>query len=550
MALKVLLLRKQKELKEKELNELRAKDADFERREAELTAAVDEVENDEQRAALDEMVTAFDAERTAHRAAVAAAEQAVAGIGEEIRALEAAQETGTRKPAPTPDDEERKDDKKMSTRSEHAVANIRAYGKMTAEERSAFAAREDVKGFLTSVREAMQSKRAINNVGLTVPEVMLGLLRENVLHYSKLYKHVTVSRIRGEGRVVIAGGIPEAVWTECCGNLNELTLGFNDAAFGCWKLGGYFVVCNANLEDSDLDLAAEILTTLGQSIGYTDDKTILYGTGTNMPLGIVPRLAQTAQPAGYPATARTWVDLHETNVVTIPNTATGLGLFQQIALAAAKAKGAYARGEKVWVMNETTYSFIQAQAMSIDASGAIVSGINGTMPVVGGVIEVLPDSLIPDYNIIMGYYELYRMVERAGEQYATSDQVFFLSDQTAFKATVRWDGQPLIAEAFVLIGINGTAPTTSVAFAQDGANEPKAVILPATATVAVGGTIQLNPAIMPYGVSTTLTWVSGTTGKATVDNTGKVTGVDAGTSVITVTTGNGLTAQCTVTVTA
>lgn len=216
MALKVLLLRKQKELKEKELNELRAKDADFERREAELTAAVDEVENDEQRAALDEMVTAFDAERTAHRDAVAAAEQAVAGIDEEIRGLEEAQETGTRKP--TPDDEERKDDKKMSTRSEHAVANIRAYGKMTAEERSAFAAREDVKGFLTSVREAMQSKRAINNVGLTVPEVMLGLLRENVLRYSKLYRHVTVSRIRGEGRVVIAGGIPEAVWTECCGD--------------------------------------------------------------------------------------------------------------------------------------------------------------------------------------------------------------------------------------------------------------------------------------------------------------------------------------------
>lgn len=543
MALKVLLLKKQRDNKARELEQLRAKDQDFETREAELAKAIEEVENDEQRSQVDELVNAFETERTQHRDAVTALEAAVAELDEQIRAEEAKQETEPVKTEP----EERKDEQKMMT-TEHAVANLRAYGNMTAEERSAFAAREDVQGFLHTVREVMQSKRAINNVGLLVPEVMLGLLRQNVLLYSKLYKHVTVSHVRGEGRVLIAGNVPEAVWTECCGNLNELTLGFNDAVFGCWKLAGAFTVCNANLEDSDIDLAAEILTTLAQSIGYADDKTILFGTGTNMPLGIVPRLAQTEQPSGYPATARPWVDLHSTNVVTIANSATGIGLFQAIALAAAKAKGAYARGEKVWAMNETTYSFLVAQAMSINAAGAITSGLNGTMPVLGGPIEILPDSIIPDYNIVMGYMELYRLVERAGEKFATSDQAFFLQDQTAFKATVRWDGQPLIAEAFVLIGINGTAPTTSASFAQDKANEPTGIVLPATASVAVGATLQLNPAILPYGVRTTLTWASGTAAKATVDTTGKVTGVATGSSVITVTTANGLTAQCTVTV--
>ena len=69
-----------------------------------------------------------------------------------------------------------------------------------------------------------------------------------------------------------------------------------------------------------------------------------------------------------------------------------------------------------------------------------------------------------------------------------------------------------------------------------------------TASVAVGASVQLNPAILPYGVRTALTWVSGTAAKATVDTTGKVTGVATGSSVITVTTANGLTAQCTVTV--
>lgn len=544
MALKVLLLRKQKENKEKELTALRAKSADFEKREAELTAAIEEVENDEQRTAVDEMVTAFETEREQHKSALDALENEVRGIADEIAQLEAAQNTDPDKGI---EPEQRKDDGKMMI-SEHAVANMRAYGKMNAEERSAFVAREDVKGFLATVREVMQNKRAISNVGLLVPEVMLGLLRQNVLRYSKLYNRVTVSNVRGEGRVLIAGNIPEAVWTECCGNINELAFGYNNAAFGCWKLAGAFIVCNANLEDSDIDLTAEILTTLGQSVGYTDDKTILYGTGSNMPLGIVTRLAQTEQPSGYSATARPWVDLHTSNVVTIANTATGLALFQQIALAAAKAKGAYARGEKVWAMNETTYSFLIAQAMNIDASGAITSGVNGTMPVLGGVIEVLPDSIIPDYNIIMGYMELYRLVERAGERFASSDQVFFLQDQTAFKATVRWDGQPLIPEAFVVIGINGTAPTTSVTFAQDKANEPTAIVLPATASVAVGATLQLNPAIMPYGVDGGVTWASATTAKATVDTNGKVTGVATGSSVITATTANGLTATCTVTV--
>ena len=546
MALKALLLRKQIDNKKKELEALRGQAADFEKREAELTKAIDEVTNDEERQAVEAEITAFDTEKAQHGEAVTELERTIAGLEDELKTEEAAQNT-----EPPAKPEQRKDEDKMITQEKHAVANLRAYGTMTHEERTAFAAREDVKQFLSNVRSLMGSKttRAINNVGLTIPEVMLGLLRENVLRYSKLYRHVTVSRISGEGRLLISSDIPEAVWTECCANLNELSMGFYEDTFGCWKLGGYFILCNATREDSDLDLTAEILSTLGQSVGYTDDKTIIYGTGTTMPMGIVTRLAQSSQPAGYPATARPWADLHTTNIKTIANTYTGLALFQQLALAAGAAKGKFARGEKVWVMNDNTYTFLIAQAMNIDASGAIVSSVNGTMPVLGGVIEVLPDSIIPDYNILMGYMELYRMVERAGEQYASSDQVFFLSDQTVFKGLVRWDGKPVIAEAFVLIGINGTAPTTSATFAGDNANTPNAIILPATATVAAGGKIKLNPAIMPYGVTTTITWDSGTVAKATVNTDGEVTGVAAGTSVITATTDNGLTAQCTVTVT-
>ena len=550
MALKALLLKKQIDNKKKALDELRKKDADFATRETELTQAIEEVETEEQRSAVDEMVSAFETEKADHDKAVGDLEREIEGLENDLKAEEAAQ--ATEPPAQT---EERKDEKSMNTVEKHTATRARVYGDMTAAEQRTLIEREDVKSFLdgikSTIRGAQDAKqtRAINNVGLLIPEVMLGLLRENVLRYSKLYRHVTVSRVNGEGRILISGGIPEAVWTECCARLNELSITFYQDAFGCWKLGGYFTVCNANLEDSDIDLMAEILLTLGQSLGYTDDKTILYGTGTNMPLGIIPRLAQTSQPAGYSPTARPWVDLHESNIRTIANTYTGLALFQQLALAAGYSKGAYARGERVWVMNETTYGKIIAAAMSIDASGAIVSGVNGTMPVLGGIIEVLPTSIMPDDNILTGYFDLYHMIERAGEKFASSEHFLFLSDQTVFKGTTRWDGKPVIAEAFVLIGIDGTNPTTSATFVSDTANQPESIWLPATATVAASADITLVPVINPYGVETTLTWASGTTAKATVDNTGKVTGVAAGTSVITVTTANGLSAQCTVTVT-
>lgn len=329
--------------------------------------------------------------------------------------------------------------------------------------------RQDVKDFLARAREAITNKRAITNAGLLIPDVFLGLLRENIENYSKLYKHVFVRPVNGTARETIMGTIPEGVWTEMCATLNELDLVFNEVEVDGYKVGGYFAVCNATLEDSDIDLAAELLTALDQAIGIALDKAILYGTGTKMPLGVVTRLAQTAAPADYPSTARTWADLHTSNIVSISAANTdGIKLFKNIILASGAAKGKYARGEKVWCMNETTRTKLLAEGLSINAAGAIVSGMNGTMPVVGGVAEVL--SFIPDNVIIGGYFELYLLAERADVRLAQSEHVRFIQDQTVFKGTARYDGLPVIAEAFVAIGISGTTPTASMTFAADTAN--------------------------------------------------------------------------------
>ena len=331
-----------------------------------------------------------------------------------------------------------------------------------------FFAREDVTNFLGEVRTCIKEKRALTNVGLTIPEVMLGVLRENITEYSKLYKHVNVRPINGEGRMIVMGTIPEAVWTDCCANLNELDLSFNDVEVNCWKVGGYFAVCNANLEDSDVSLATELLTAIGQAIGLALDKAILYGTGTRMPLGVVTRLVQTQAPADYPATARAWANLSTSNVVALGNV-TGAELIAKIVETFGAAKGKYSRGEKVFVMNEATYTKLMAATVSVDANGRIVTGIADVMPVIGGAIEVL--DFVPDNAIIGGYFDLYLLAERAGTKFATSEHVRFLQDQTVFKGTARYDGQPAIAEGFVAMAIGTTKPNATMSFAADTANQ-------------------------------------------------------------------------------
>ena len=540
MAIKAILLGKKLRDARAQLEALKAKDADFEAREAQLAQAIEEAQTEEEKAAVEESVNQFETEHQEHEDAKANLERSIADLEADLAAEEAAQST---EPEPAPAaQEERKETKNMNTRD-------KIFGKMTMQERSEFCAREDVQAFLGEVRSAIREKRALSNVGLLIPTVMLGLLRENIMEYSKLYKHVALAAVAGDARATIMGTIPEAVWTDCCGNLNDLDLNFYDMEFGCWKVGGYYAVCSADLEDSDVDLAAEILVALGAGIGLALDKAILYGSGTRMPLGVVTRLAQTSEPGSYPATARPWADLHTSNIRTLAANLSGVALFSAIATAFGYAKGKYSRGEKVWAMNETTYTAIVAAAMNVDAAGAIVSGVNGVMPVIGGAIEVL--NFIPDNVIVAGYFDLYKLVERAGSKFATSEHVRFLQDQTVFKGTARYDGAPAIAEAFVAIGINNTTPTASMSFAADAANTAPAatgILLPSAATVAKDATIKLVPTLIPAGATGTITWASATEAKATVDDNGVVTGVAAGSSVITATV-NGYTASCTVTVT-
>lgn len=436
-------------------------------REAETEAALNEVtdetpEEDRQtvEAEAEQILhegEALQAEEDQNAEARASLEQQIEQLQAELAELQERAKTPAPVPVKTPT--ERKDDKNMNTR---------AFFNMTMEQRDALFAREDVKDFAKRTRELAMQKRAISGADLLIPDVLLGVIREQTAENSKLLKHVNHRFVSGTSRVIVAGAIPEGVWTEMCAKLNELNLGFYGDEMDGYKVGGYIAICNAILEDSDINLVTEIVTALSKAIGMALDKAILYGTGVKMPLGIVTRLAQTEQPADYSAKARPWVDLHATNLQSITGK-TGIELFKEIALVAANASNKHASGGKFWAMSEATKTKLVVESASINASGAIVTGTQNVMPLAGGTIETL--EFIPEGIIIGGYGELYFVAERAGTRIAQSEHVRFTDDETVFKGTARYDGKPIIAEGFVGIGIGGDAPAASdVTFAADTAN--------------------------------------------------------------------------------
>lgn len=459
MALKALLLRSKLDAKKKELEALREKDADFEKREAELETAIGEMTeetSEEDRQEVEKQAEEFQKEKDEHDTAKGELEAEVERLENEIAEEE-------KRSAAIQKGEQRE-------RGAENTMETRRFFNMTAQERDAFFAREDVTSFLQRARTLAGQQRAVTGAELNIPDVMLELIRENLENFSKLLHKVNLKKVPGKARQPVMGTIPEAVWTEMCGKLNELPFLFNQVEVDGYKVGGYVAVCNAVLEDSDIALATELLTGIGQALGIALDKAIVFGTGTKMPLGIFTRLAQTTKPSDYPEKAREWKNLSASNIITITTAnSTDAKLFKEIVKASGNAKGKYSKGDKFWVMSEKTHTTLLAEAISFNAAGAITSGLNATMPVVGG--EIITLDFMPDNMIVGGYGDLYLLAERAGMKLSQSEHVLFIEDQTVFKGTARYDGKPSIAEGFVAIGINNVAPSaTGISFTEDAAN--------------------------------------------------------------------------------
>lgn len=475
--LKAILLRKKITDAKSELATLEAKD--YEARESELAQAIDEATTPDERTAVESAIESFETEKRDDGKKVEELKTQIDDLEKELAELEAkvedtipevATDDKGEPEAVEPSTDNTNDGTESRTNAKEFITMEKRFSDMTITEKRSFVERPEVKEFLERVKTSAREKRSISGGALLIPEVMLPLLREVATETSKLVKYVNVESVDGRARQTVAGTIPEAVWTEACGNLNELNFTFNGVEVDGYKVGGFVPVCNALLADNDVNLMDVIIRGLGKAIGIALDKAILYGTGVKMPQGIVTRLAQTSKPAGYPDSARTWVDLHTSNVKQIANTVHGADFFKAINDSWANAKNrGYSNGVKFWAMNETTFSKIRGESINLNAG--VVSGTPlDYMPVIGGAIELLGDTIIGDNQIVAGYGDLYLLAERQGTEIAYSEHAQFVQDNTVFKGTARYDGLPVIAEAFVAIAIDGDTVDTSATFAEDTAN--------------------------------------------------------------------------------
>lgn len=497
--LKVLMLRRSADAKKAELAELEHKDADFLTREAELETAINEVEpgNAEQEEAVNAEIEKFEADKTAHEEAKQQLSADIEGIEAEIAEIE--------RNAPVPPAPEKKTNK-TERGDMHMDINIRslpmtrrAFDALPVEQRNTIIAQDDVKTFLGQLRGMRGQSRAVTGAGLTIPVVFLELISENMFRYSKLLNRVRIRYVNGQARQTIAGTVPEAVWTEMCGAINELNFVFNQVTLDGYKVAGYVPVCNSLLDDNDINLAGGIVEMLSESIGYAMDKAILYGKGSaaRMPLGIVTRLAQETQPSDYPANAPAWQDLHESNILQIGGAdVTGAEFWSALMTATGATYTRYNRGTMFWAMNSKTYATLKSKLITFTATGDIVANLFGSLPIVTGDIDVL--EFIPDGDIIGGYGDLYLLAMRSGMMIESSYEVQFLQDNTVFRAKQRADGMPVIPGAFVAININNQAVTTAMDFAADTANDAQLSDLTLT-----GASITFDPETYTYTATAT-----------------------------------------------
>ena len=96
---------------------------------------------------------------------------------------------------------------------------------------------------------------------------------------------------------------------------------------------------------------------------------------------------------------------------------------------------------------------------------------------------------------------------------------------------------------------NGLSASVRIRVTKTPAVPTAITLTPESASIETGKTVQLTATVTPADADQTVTYTSSNPGIASVSSSGLVTGISAGSAVITATTSNGLSAECEVTVT-
>ena len=410
MALRQLILNKKIQERSAKLVELRADEDKLKDEEKELEVALDEAETDEEVKVVEDSADELEKKIKEKSDEITKLETEKADLEAELAEIEDEQPNNEEE-----DGEKRKMAKKVKTRNNADVMTIRESLQI-----------ENVRSFYQNIANAMVEKRSLTGAEKVVPTEVIDRIESKLGDYSTLIGEVTVEKIGGTGRAVIAGDIPEAIWFEVGKKaLEELEDKLDGVELDGFGLGGYVAVPNIIIENSLINLASHVEDRLAKAIAKALDKAILKGTGTKQPTGVV-------------------VSAPVANKVTSDGTITDL--IAKLAKVDTDGTG----GEVIAVMNRATYySKIVPKTLAVAANGVLTGSY--ALP-----FRVVLSAYADENTIVFGDFKQFLLAQRSEIRVESSTEVQFTSDNTLFKGVGFYDCKATKAEAFAVVTITAT----------------------------------------------------------------------------------------------
>lgn len=250
MALRQLMLAKQIADKEKELEEMRGKDADFETREKELETSIEEANTEEERSVVDEEITKFTEEKEAH-------EERKSELETELGELRGKMKEYEKVP------EKREKEKDMGKRSEEI------------EE-----ARSAINAFVKSKGQVREGGFKEADAGILIPVEILAPQEkpEDIVDLKNYVKNVSVNSASGKYPVIAKSGSKMSTVAELEQNPELSKPKISNIDYSIETRRGYIPISQEAIDDADYDVTGLIrdeINDQSRNARNTDIATVL-----------------------------------------------------------------------------------------------------------------------------------------------------------------------------------------------------------------------------------------------------------------------------------
>ena len=242
MALRQLMLAKQIADKEKELEEMRGKDAEFETREKELEESINEANTEEDRSLVDDAITKFTEENDAHNERKSKLETELSELREQMKEYEK-----------TPERREKKKD--MGRRNEEEIEEMRSA----------------INAFVKSKGQVREGGFKEVDAGILIPVEILAPQEkpEDIVDLRNYVKVVGVNSASGKYPVIAKSGSKMNTVEELAQNPELSKPKITEISYNIETRRGYIPISQEAIDDADYDVTGLIRDEINDQSGNT-----------------------------------------------------------------------------------------------------------------------------------------------------------------------------------------------------------------------------------------------------------------------------------------